>query len=115
MKARVHVLLLAIPLVVLTTGCRSKTPEASREPLAGRVPAHLDSGPSASGQGPGVEACLDGWLRERKLDPYGHPEGTMYTGGTPLFDERTGERKDRVAYVLEGHPEARRACADGGS
>jgi hypothetical protein len=39
----------------------------------------------------------------------------MYAGGTPLFDERTGERKDRIAYVLERQPEARRACADGGS
>jgi hypothetical protein len=56
---------------------------------------------------------VDAWLQERKLDPYGHPEGTMYTGGTPLFDERTGETKERLAYVFERHPDARAAC--GGS
>ena len=57
------------------------------------------------------EKCLDRWLAERKLDPYGSREGTMYAGGTPLFDERTGRRVDRLEYVYRKHPEARTACA----
>lgn len=59
------------------------------------------------------EACLDAWLAKRKLDRYGYPEGTMYTGGTPLFDERTGERKDRLTFVYARQPKARQACAGG--
>lgn len=59
------------------------------------------------------EACLDRWLKANGLDRYGHPEGTMYAGGTPLFDERTGEQKDRLDYVFERKPEARKACAGG--
>ncbi len=57
------------------------------------------------------EKCLDRWLAERKLDPYGMPEGTMYAGGTPLFDEATGRRIDRLEYVYMKHPEAKTACA----
>lgn len=57
------------------------------------------------------ENCLDKWLTEKKMDRYGHPEGTMYAGGSPLFNERTGESRDRLEYVYERLPEARKACA----
>jgi hypothetical protein len=59
------------------------------------------------------EACVDKWLKANKLDKYGHDEGTMYAGGTPLFDERTGESRDRLDYVYERKPEARKACGGG--
>ncbi|MCY1022820.1 hypothetical protein [Pyxidicoccus sp. MSG2] len=58
-----------------------------------------------------LEACVDRWLQDHGLDKYGHAEGTMYAGGTPLFDERTGEQKDRMEYVFQRKPEARQACA----
>ncbi len=54
---------------------------------------------------------MDRWLQEHKLDRYGNAEGTMYTGGTPLFNEATGESRDRLEYVFERQPEARKACA----
>jgi len=57
------------------------------------------------------EKCVDRWLAARKLDPYGLPEGTMYAGGTPLFDEATGRQTDRLDYVYRKHPEAKAACA----
>ncbi|WP_342381748.1 hypothetical protein NVS55_19280 [Myxococcus stipitatus] len=57
-----------------------------------------------------LEACVDNWLKKHKLDAYGNTEGTMYAGGTPLFDERTGESKDRMEFVFRGHPEARKVC-----
>jgi hypothetical protein len=57
------------------------------------------------------ESCVDKWLTEKKLDRYGNAEGTMYAGGTPLFDERTGESRDRLDYVYERQPEAQKACA----
>jgi hypothetical protein len=59
------------------------------------------------------EACVDRWLTARRLDRYGNPEGTMYAGGTPLFNEATGERIDRLAFVYQRQPEARAACAPG--
>jgi hypothetical protein len=67
--------------------------------------------PSAAQAGP--EACVDRWLESRGLDPYGMPKGTVYAGGSPLFDEQTGERGDRLEFVFFHHPEAREACAPG--
>ena len=64
----------------------------------------------ALGEGASREACIDAWLAGRGLGEYGDPPGTMYMGGTPLFDEATGERRDRVDYLLEKHPEIARAC-----
>jgi hypothetical protein len=57
------------------------------------------------------EKCVDRWLAERKLDPYGSPEGTMYAGGTPLFNEATGRQIDRLDYIYRKHPEVKAACA----
>jgi hypothetical protein len=57
---------------------------------------------------------VDKWLAAHGLDTYGHPEGTMYAGGTPLFDERTGETRDRLDYVYARQPEARHACRPAG-
>jgi hypothetical protein len=48
---------------------------------------------------------IDRWIEENKLNPFGDPSGTMYAGGTPLFDERTGRSRDRYEYILEKHPE----------
>jgi hypothetical protein len=57
------------------------------------------------------ESCVDKWAKDKKLDKYGNAEGTMYAGGTPLFDESTGETRDRLAYFYERQPEAKQACA----
>ena len=45
------------------------------------------------------------WLQENNLNQYGDLEGTNYTGGTPLFDETTGETSDRLEYLLEKFPD----------
>jgi len=50
---------------------------------------------------------IDRWIARRGLNLYGDPSDTMYTGGSPLFDERTGVLKDRYEYILERHPELR--------
>lgn len=69
-------------------------------------------GVGAAGGNSGTDetACVDAWLKERKLDRYGSPEDTMYAGGTPLFDERTGQRTERLPFVYQRHPEAKAAC-----
>ena len=97
------------------------TPRATPEPAPARVkpPRAATPTPSAAPDETGTkltasraaeEACVDKWLAERKLDPYGSPEGTLYAGGTPLFNERTGEQVDRLDYVYKRQPLAREAC-----
>ena len=51
---------------------------------------------------------IDRWIQENNRNPYGDPKDTMYAGGTPLFDERTGNSKDKYDYILEKHPELRK-------
>jgi hypothetical protein len=47
---------------------------------------------------------IDQWLKDNNLNRYGDPEGTMYAGGTPLFNEQTGESIDRFDYILDKIP-----------
>jgi hypothetical protein len=57
-----------------------------------------------------ADECLDRWLAERRLDPFGNPEGTAYAGGTPLFDPTSGTSASRWDYVGSKWPDATRAC-----
>jgi len=54
-----------------------------------------------------TRARIDRWIKEKHRNQYGDPPDTMYAGGTPLFDERTGRSRDRYEYILEKHPELR--------
>lgn len=54
-----------------------------------------------------VKAQIDAWIRANGYNEYGDPQGTMYIGGTPLFNEQTGETIDRYDYILHQHPELR--------
>jgi hypothetical protein len=56
------------------------------------------------------DGCVDAWLSAHHLDPYGNADGTIYAGGTPLFDERSGQSTDRLTYVYEHQPDAKLAC-----
>ncbi|MBZ4419964.1 hypothetical protein [Myxococcus sp. RHSTA-1-4] len=82
----------------------------SSKPLTDAGTSGMAKSSGSGGSREAVEACVDRWLKSNGLDKYGHPEGTMYAGGTPLFDERTGERQDRLEYVFQRKPEARKAC-----
>ena len=52
---------------------------------------------------------IDRWIKDNHRNPYGDSKDTMYAGGTPLFDERSGKTHDRYEYVLERHPELKQA------
>jgi len=52
-----------------------------------------------------VKQEIDEWLQKNGLNEYGDPEGTSYIGGTPLFDETSGETKDKYEYILEKNPQ----------
>jgi hypothetical protein len=88
-------------------GTGSDKGTTAQKPLAGGSTAATLSPAERQAQ----ESCVDKWLTDKKMDRYGHPEGTMYAGGTPLFDERTGETRDRLDYVYERQPDAKKACA----
>ena len=60
---------------------------------------------------PAAGSCLDRQLAAKGLNPFGDPPDTMYAGGTPLFDEKTGRSIPREQYVFSRHPEMARACA----
>ncbi len=50
---------------------------------------------------------VDKWIADNRLNPYGDKNGTVYTGGTPLFNEVTGATTDKYDYILRRHPELR--------
>jgi hypothetical protein len=48
---------------------------------------------------------IDKWIAANSLNEFGDPAGTSYTGGTPLFDEKTGTPIDRYSYIVLKHPD----------
>lgn len=48
---------------------------------------------------------IDKFIRDRGLNDYGDPKGTVYAGGNPLFSEMTGRQTDRYEHILKKHPE----------
>ena len=45
------------------------------------------------------------WIKDNNLDDYGNPEGTIYAGGNPLFDEKTEETMLIYDYLLKNNPD----------
>ena len=48
---------------------------------------------------------IETWILENDLNQYGDPKDTVYAGGTPLFDEKTGKTIDKYDYILRRHPD----------
>lgn len=48
---------------------------------------------------------IDAWIASNNLNEFGDPQGTVYAGGTPLFDESTGKTIDKYEYILQKHPD----------
>lgn len=48
---------------------------------------------------------IQNWIKNSGLNAYGDPQGTVYLGGTPLFDERTGQAIDLYVYIYGAHPD----------
>jgi hypothetical protein len=51
------------------------------------------------------KAKIETWIQENNLNEFGDPKDTIYTGGTPLFNEATEGTVDRFQYILSQHPE----------
>jgi hypothetical protein len=102
--------------LLLTAACQEHSapaaptaPDTARRPAA---PATVAATPTADAGAwtTAQQACVDGWLDAHGLDAYGSPRGTLYSGGTPLFDETTGRATPRQAFLSAHHPEVLRAC-----
>ena len=102
--------LIAFALLLLTA-CQQKAPSAATStPTSGPSPVKKASEPATGGWSTEQEACVDRALAGHGLDAYGSPQGTMYAGGTPLFDEATGQRTSRQSFLAQHYPDILRAC-----
>lgn len=52
-----------------------------------------------------VKEKIDNWLKENNLNRYGDKVDTYYMGGTPLFNESTGESIERFEYIFKKIPD----------
>ena len=52
-----------------------------------------------------IKEKIDKWLQDNNFNRYGDSKETMYTGGTPLFNEETGKSIERFEYILKKHPD----------
>lgn len=48
---------------------------------------------------------IEVWIKDNNLNQFGDPKDLMYAGGTPLFNEATGEKIDRYEYILKRYPD----------
>jgi len=48
---------------------------------------------------------IEKWISDNGLNQYGDPSGTVYSGGNPLFNEKTSQTMDRFDYVILKHPD----------
>lgn len=58
-------------------------------------------------------SCIDRQLAAKGLNQFGDPPDTLYAGGSPLFDEKSGRTMPRDQYVVQKHPEIGQACPPG--
>jgi hypothetical protein len=50
-------------------------------------------------------AKIENWIKNNNFNQYGDAIDTAYTGGTPLFDEKTGRTISLYDYLLAKHPD----------
>lgn len=93
-------------------GLRGKTREEAKEILnkgeemsQGAVEKLYGPAPLSKKLTPELKAIIDGWLLGKGLNEYGDLLNTAYIGGTPIFNEATGEKIDKYEYILSKHPE----------
>ncbi len=48
---------------------------------------------------------INAWITANELNQYGDPLDTVYAGGTPLFDETTGETTPLYEYLVFNYPD----------
>ena len=54
---------------------------------------------------PEQKKLIDAKIEKDGLNEFGDPKDTVYMGGTPLFNEMTGDQLDRYQYIVGKHPD----------
>lgn len=72
---------------------KEEDPEKGREEL------------SASDLSKEEKERIDQWLEDNNLNRYGDSARAIYPGGTPLYNEKTGESINRFDYILDRYPD----------
>ena len=107
-------ILLMFCFVFFLTGCVSlktidteigKFLSGEKEPEAEVVVESKPDGISPSTLIKEQKEKIDLWLTANGYNRYGDILETYYSGGTPLFNEISGEVKERYEYILEKHPD----------
>lgn len=92
--------IIALAVAVSLTACKPESTSRPPPPASDSPPVHFDDTLS-----PAVKQAIDNWIKANGLNEYGDRRGSIYPGGTPLFDEMTGKRLTRYQYIIENHPE----------
>jgi hypothetical protein len=66
------------------------------------APAYATSSASLSNAD---KKAIDNWLAKKGLNRYGDSPNAVYTGGTPLYNEKTGKSTERYDYILNKFPD----------
>ena len=115
---RFNFLLVLFFLVLLLSGCAAKERLQWLDNRIGEVLDEFQNKVGEEGKEPEqtkpmtgedltkeLKEKIDQWLKDNNFNRYGDSLDTMYTGGTPLFNEATGESLDRFDYILSKHPD----------
>lgn len=51
---------------------------------------------------------IDDYLKNNNLNEYGDPKDTVYSGGSPLFNEQTGETLNRYDYIIDNNTDVQK-------
>lgn len=65
------------------------------------APASINSADLSAAQ----KQAIDDWLAKKGLNRYGDSLNAVYTGGTPLYNEKTGQPIERYQYILNKFPD----------
>lgn len=118
-KKSYGLLLIVFALPLLGASC-GRSPAETKEPKANtssRLRQFLQKGQKQAveiirkGNGSlknlsdGQRTTIDEWLKKNQLNKYGDAPDAVYAGGTPLFNEQTGETLDRFEYLFKKFPE----------
>lgn len=95
--------ILGISVFILSHQSKKSGDESPLSPTR-KIQSTPTASPSASVSSE-EQKKIDAWIEKNNLNEYGDPVDTNYAGGTPLFNETTGETRERYEYIVEQFPD----------
>ena len=97
---------IVIGIIIIAGNYAISDQQMNKAPITPKPSPSESAEPSAGSSLSAEEkAKIDQWITDNDRNKYGDPKGSVYTGGTPLFDEATGEYTDLYDYILEKNPD----------